>query len=820
MRRPLLPLLLFVPIACASPETQRELANNVADVAHLAPEPSDLPAEPPRPPAPPPVATPGPEAPPVLDTLAPWFTEPPLSEALEAWEGNERERALAIFDAFALAHPEDSRALPARFYAAWLAAEPDDAAAPAVAVLSPQAAMLAAERFQTLALDWPLMADIATLRAAELLAIAADTDTDARKNAFATLDRLPSDSSYLGRALALRTRLLVAEPGGREVARLALEEAANNDPARLLPASWDELASLRAANDKAAGDRAQLELAVRFPNDALGKAALKALDVGKLKGTERLRLGRALFDGYRYDAMRAVLGGLKTPKTAACEAYILLGRAAERKKKDDDQALTKAFEFYKKALPCEGEARADATFLGGRALITAKPKEARKLLEEHAKEFPERSTADDALLLLAETEKRPKNATRQLLSTLRRYPKGDMADAVAWDLVGPNVEARKWKQVLDTTQQVLDIAPNDVPGRHPGRFRYWHARAAWELGNKDKARAEWRTVFAQNPLSWYALLAYSRLVSPATQEAANPETNPETPEAMRAELVPPVPEIPGPPDLRVPAAVWQDVHFRRAIEWARLSGSNYDRSSPFLSNVDLELDAVAAKARPDGDDWVWMRIAVQQLGGGFPRSMRLARTLEANAKLPFPVGLAALPWKLAYPRPFLASVTKWATERTLDPYWIWSVMRVESNFDPEAVSWANAIGLMQIIMPTAKNLARNTEHEATRENLMRPAVAIELGSKYLQRLLGRHKVVPLASAGYNAGGGAVSKWRKQFGNIDIDEFVERIPYREAHLYAKSVTQTLARYRWLYEGTLMALDLTPVGSPDAVAPATE
>ena len=88
------------------------------------------------------------------------------------------------------------------------------------------------------------------------------------------------------------------------------------------------------------------------------------------------------------------------------------------------------------------------------------------------------------------------------------------------------------------------------------------------------------------------------------------------------------------------------------------------------------------------------------------------------------------------------------------------------------------------------------------------------------KLLGRHKVVPLASAGYNAGGGAVAKWRKQFGDVDVDEFVERIPYREAHLYAKSVTQTLARYRWLYQGEVMALDLAPVGTPDQAAPPTE
>ena len=789
MRNPTLALILLSS-ACAAPETQRDLANT-AEVVHQ--QPDDAPLTPLEPEPPPPVATPGPDAPPVLETLAPWFTRPPLAEALEAWEGNDREHALSIFDAFALAHPEDTRALPARLYAAWLAA--DD--------VTPATALAVAERFREVALDWPLMADIANLRAAEM--VVASGDVAARPQALEALDRLPPDSVYLGRALALRTQILAQAPNGKDAARAALEEAAKHDPDRLLPASWDELATLR--DDPAKALEARIELAVRFPSDDLGKAALKALEVSKLEGATRLRLGKALFEAYRYDAMRGVIGTLRAPKSAQCEAWILLGRAAERKKKDDDKALEKAFDFYEKALACEGDPRADATFLGGRARMTKDPKVARKLLEAHVAEFPDRSTADDALLLLAETEKTPKKQTKTLLSTLRRYPTGDMADAVAWDLVGPHVEARRWKQALETIEQVLEIAPNDVPGRHPGRYRYWRARCLWELDKKPEAIAEWRKVFVDNPLSWYAVLSYSRLTADGT---------------VPSDLVPKLPEQPdaGPPDLRIAKSVWADVHFRRAVEWARLSGSNYDRASPFLANVDLELDAVGKSARPDGDDWAWQRVAVQQLGGGFPRSMRTARTIEANNRLTFPIGVAALTWKLAYPRPFLDQVTRWATERTLDPYWIWSVMRVESNFDPEAVSWANAIGLMQIILPTAQNLARGTEHSPTRENLMRPEVAIELGTKYLQRLLGRHKVVPLASAGYNAGGGAVAKWRKQFGNVDVDEFVERIPYREAHLYAKSVTQTLARYRWLYQGELFTLDLSPVGSPDAAAAPTE
>ena len=103
------------------------------------------------------------------------------------------------------------------------------------------------------------------------------------------------------------------------------------------------------------------------------------------------------------------------------------------------------------------------------------------------------------------------------------------------------------------------------------------------------------------------------------------------------------------------------------------------------------------------------------------------------------------------------------------------------------------------------------------EGLMELQVEV---TKYLAKLLDRHKVYPLASAGYNAGGGAVGKWRRQFGDVEVDEFVERIPYREAHLYAKSVTQTMARYLWLYEGQMLTLDLRPVGHPDQAAPPTE
>lgn len=793
MRRTPIALVLLIPLACASPETSRESADN-ATTPPAAPEVQDPPrtaaaedepveavgssaAETTRQLLP----TPGPDEPPVLAALDPWFTAPPLSEALAAWEHDNRRAAIDAFQQFAASRADDPRAIPARFYAAWLMAEEDDKAAIPL--------------FERLADEWPLMADIALVRAAEL--IASSGSEDAREAALATLDRIPADSIHKGRALALRSELLGRSPEGRAAAKKALEEAVALVPEHLPVESWLELIALRAkAGDEDATNEARLEVAIRFARDEAGREVMGELAIGRLTPAQRLRLGRALFNAYRHRAMRRVIGRLNAPKEIACEAWLLLGRAAERRKRKDDDALEKAFGYYEKALDCTGEVRAWATFLGGRARLPSKRREGRKLLRLHADEFPDRSTADDALLLLAQSEKGSSRTTRALMATLKKYPRGDMADAVAWGIVGPHVEARNWNKVLETTGKILEITPDDVDGRHPGRYRYWRGRALWELDDQDAARAEWRRVFQDNPLSWYSLLAFSRLSADGGTDTLVPET---------ADAV-------GPPDLRVSAGLWREVHFRRALEWARLSGSNYDRPSPFLEMVERELDAVPAESRPEGDAWTWTRIEVEQLGGGYPSSMRQARRLEAARDLSFPVGAAARPWKLAYPRPYSDYVTHWASERELDPFWIWAVMRVESNFDPRAVSWAEAIGLMQIIMSTARGLVRDTDHKATRENLMRPAIAVELGTKFLRSLLKRHKVLPLASAGYNAGGGSVSKWRRQFGDVEIDEFVERIPFPEAHSYTKSVSQTWARYRWLYGGEIPTLDLQPVGPP--------
>ena len=56
---------------------------------------------------------------------------------------------------------------------------------------------------------------------------------------------------------------------------------------------------------------------------------------------------------------------------------------------------------------------------------------------------------------------------------------------------------------------------------------------------------------------------------------------------------------------------------------------------------------------------------------------------------------------------------------------------------------------------------------------------------------------PLAIAGYNAGEAAVDRWRADRGNLDMDEFMETIPYDETRNYTKRVLASYFAYSWLY-----------------------
>jgi soluble lytic murein transglycosylase len=148
-------------------------------------------------------------------------------------------------------------------------------------------------------------------------------------------------------------------------------------------------------------------------------------------------------------------------------------------------------------------------------------------------------------------------------------------------------------------------------------------------------------------------------------------------------------------------------------------------------------------------------------------------------------------WPAPYPAP----------ENSAEPAVVFAITRQESNFETEAVSTANARGLMQLLPATAQSVARrlNIPHQVgwlTSD----PAHNIRLGAAYIQERLDRFGgVMPFAFAGYNAGSGRVDEWLATYGdprqgNIRMLDWMELIPFGETRNYVQRVIENVAVYR--------------------------
>lgn len=151
--------------------------------------------------------------------------------------------------------------------------------------------------------------------------------------------------------------------------------------------------------------------------------------------------------------------------------------------------------------------------------------------------------------------------------------------------------------------------------------------------------------------------------------------------------------------------------------------------------------------------------------------------------------------KNLYPLYFPGEVNEFARLWNLTPASIWAVIKKESAFEPEIMSYANAYGLMQIIPPTATRLSRSLGEELDDvRRLYEPRMNIKLGSFYLAELLKRYNGnLYYALAAYNAGEHRVDRWSKVYRTDDDDVFMENIEYEQTRGYVRGVM----KFYWMY-----------------------
>lgn len=144
-------------------------------------------------------------------------------------------------------------------------------------------------------------------------------------------------------------------------------------------------------------------------------------------------------------------------------------------------------------------------------------------------------------------------------------------------------------------------------------------------------------------------------------------------------------------------------------------------------------------------------------------------------------------------------VEKYATQYHVEPSLVYAVIFCESGFDPNAVSSANARGLMQVTEDTAIWAAKQIDGiDVDTLQITDPETNIQIGCWYLGWLLEKFDGNTQTSlAGYNAGHNKVAEWladeEKSKDGLTLDE----IPYSETNYYVKKVALVQKAYQWLY-----------------------
>lgn len=158
--------------------------------------------------------------------------------------------------------------------------------------------------------------------------------------------------------------------------------------------------------------------------------------------------------------------------------------------------------------------------------------------------------------------------------------------------------------------------------------------------------------------------------------------------------------------------------------------------------------------------------------------------------------------KIIYPRAYKEIVSVYAEKYNIDENIIFSVIKAESNFKNNAVSHKDALGLMQIMEETAKDVATkydiNIDLNNAEEEILNIQNNINIGTKYLAVLLEKYQNVELAVAAYNAGTGTVDSWIEK-GIIKKDgSDIEHIPYKETNNYVRKILRNYKVYEELYK----------------------
>ena len=219
-----------------------------------------------------------------------------------------------------------------------------------------------------------------------------------------------------------------------------------------------------------------------------------------------------------------------------------------------------------------------------------------------------------------------------------------------------------------------------------------------------------------------------------------------------------------------------------------------------LANAGLN-EYIAPEIRAGDDSEEWGAFAEAQIYSSYGEAFRAMRVMKHAIPFYTSAAISSLPmtyWRVLFPQAYWAQIKTSAAANGLDPYMIASLIRQESEFNPQAISNKSAYGLMQLLPSVGKTMAKQEGlHHFETGQLLDPNVNIQLGCRYLKQTMDKFGGQPeYVFAAYNAGDARVTDWESAGAYNAIDEFVESIPFTETREYVQAILRNEDIYKAL------------------------
>jgi len=403
------------------------------------------------------------------------------------------------------------------------------------------------------------------------------------------------------------------------------------------------------------------------------------------------------------------------------------------------------------------------------------------LLRRVVVEFPGTVWAEDALNSMALTDARDDEdaaADQESLELFENFPKGRYTERAAWRIGWRAYRTGRFAEAV----RILERAAFNFPrSDYRPAWLYWAGRSHEALNEPELAEARYSVAVIDYLNTYHGRLALARLggriPDRATVIPARAVTSPDEPESL----------VTLPPNSDLVRALLTAKMYDEAADELRYAQRIWGDSGTIQATF----------------AWTYRELGHGETGS---RQMSLYRSAINAMKRAYPqfytAGGERLPreiLRIIYPIAYWDLIQKYSVQNGLDPYLVAALMCQESTFVANIRSPAKAVGLMQLVAPTARQYAKRLGIPYSSAVLTTPELNIRIATAYLGDQLRDYGSWYRVLAAYNAGDSRVRRWTMEREGLSQEEWIDDIPFYETQTYVRKLLANAEDYRRLYGG---------------------